>query len=572
MRIAGDAVDPGIVCNHPRVLANLCRIGYILTVPTTIHQPTVLRLHHGRVHVDPGVPPVEAIAIADGMVMAAGTSADVATAAGTSSPAVDLGGRTILPAFIESHTHFHRTAVLGRCFLDFETVAPATVSDVLVAVAERAAALPGDAWVQGDSLSPARLAEGHLPDRAALDRAGGGRPVVLRGIGKHVVAASSAALAAAGIDATTPDPPGGRIERGVEGEPTGILHERAKLRLDQSAPDTVVPAPDPDERRAALRDGVAQLHRLGIGTLHEMIRLPEEAGDWTALHAAGELGVRIRLFYRVHETALRLDWLEQLGIRRGLGDDRLRVQGVKISVDGFDIFRNAAVYEPYDGEPGNRGLMRIDSSVLGDLVMRANAHGLQVALHAVGARAVDAALDAFDAAGPAVAGPHRIEHAYVDVDEARMRRIASLGLAWSTQPAFRTAYRREWADVFEPERRRRLMPLDVALAAGVPMLFNSDAPCAPIDPLGGIRAATDPSVANGGGGAVDRVTAWRAFTTTVADVSGEPRLGRLRPGCHADLVVFDDDPLENRTDLAGVGVRATMLSGRVVYDTGKVFG
>jgi predicted amidohydrolase YtcJ len=536
-----------------------------------LNQPSVTRLVRGRIHVEPGAPPVAALAIRDGVVAAAGTEAEVRSAAGRASRVIELGGLSVLPAFIESHTHYHRTAVLGRCFLDFEALAPTSVDDVLAAVAERASALPSGAWIQGDSLSPARLAENRPPDRAALDRAGQGRPVVLRGIGKHLVAASSSALAAAGIDAATPDPPGGRIERTSDGTPTGILHERAKLRLDQSAPDTVVPSPGPEERQEALRHGVARLHRLGIGTLHEMVRLPEEAADWSAMHASGGVGVRIRLFYRVHESTLQLEWLEQLGIRRGLGDDRLRVQGVKISVDGFDIFRNAAVYEPYGGQPDNRGLLRIEPERLQNLVARANAHGLQVAVHAVGVRAVDAALDAFEAAGPAAAGPHRIEHAYVDVDEERLRRIASLGLVWSTQPVFRSAYTREWAEVFEPERRQRLMPLAAAHAIGVRLLFNSDSPCASVDPMDGIRAATDPYGPNAAGGTVDRVTAWRAFTTTAADVSGEPRLGRLHPGCHADLVAFDGDPLDPCTDLNHVAIRATMLSGDVVYDPGEVF-
>jgi len=552
------------------MLDNRRQNAYILGVSTdSIQRPGTL-LVNGRIYPDADTAePVASLAIDGGLVVAAGTRETAAAALPAGTRTVDLQGRTVLPAFIESHTHFHRSAVLSRFFLDFETLRPGTVDDVLAAVSKRASTVPPDAWIQGDGLSPARLAEGRLPDRHQLDRAGGGRAVVLRGIGKHVVAASSAALAAAGIHAATPDPAGGRIEREPDGTPSGILHERAKLRLDQSATDTVVPSPAAAERRAALRDAVADLHRLGIGTLHEMIRLPDEAGDWTALHQAGELDVRVRLFYRVHESPLDLAWLEALGIRRGLGDDRLAVQGIKLSVDGFCIFRNALVHEPYPGQPENRGLLRIEDDRLRSLVARANAQGLQVAVHAVGARAVDMALDAFEAAGPARAVPYRLEHGYVDVDRSHLLRMRDLGVTWSTQPAFRTAYAREWTEAFGAERRDRLMPLAEADAIGLPMLFNSDAPCAPVDPLGGIRAAV--SGGDTPAGAVSRRAAWRAFTSAPADAAGEPRLGRLVPGSPADLVAFDDDPFAATTDLDAITVGTTLIGGRVAFDLGRTF-
>jgi predicted amidohydrolase YtcJ len=544
---------------------------YILGVSTASFQRPGMLLVNGRIYQDVDTAePVASLAIEGGRVVATGTGEAARATLPAGTPTIDLGGRTVLPAFIESHTHFHRSAVLSRFFLDFESLRPASLDDVLGAVAARATEVSPDAWIQGDGLSPARLAEGRLPDRQALDLASDGRAVVLRGIGKHVVAASSAALAAAGIDASTPDPPGGRIEHEAGGAPSGILHERGKLRLDQSAPDTVVPAPAAADRRAALRDAVRDLHRYGIGTLHEMVRLPDEAADWTALHQAGELGVRVRLFYRVHESPLDLAWLEALGIRRGLGDDRLAVLGVKVSVDGFCIFRNALVHEPYPGEPANCGLQRIEPERLRDLVARANAQGLQVAVHAVGARAVDMALDAFEAAGPAHSVPYRLEHGYVDLDRARLLRMRDLGVTWSTQPAFRTAYAREWTDAFGAERRDRLMPLAEADALGIGMLFNSDAPCAPIDPLGGIRAAVSGGATPAG--SVSRRAAWRAFTSEPADAAGEPSLGRLVPGSPADLVAFDDDPFAATTDIATATVSATVIGGHPAFDPGRTFG
>jgi predicted amidohydrolase YtcJ len=552
------------------VLDNLVHHAYILAVPDRLGRlpfDTVVRAARVYTSGDQALPG-DAIGIRDGAIEALGPWAALQDGIGRDTTVLDADGRTVTPAFIDSHTHFHRGAVLRHSFLDLDQLAPAGIDDVVQLVRARASSAPAGAWIQGDSLSASRLTERRFPDRHALDLAAPANPVVLRGIGKHVVAANSLALQAAGIDRTTADPPGGRLERDADGEPTGVLHETAKLRLDQSRPDSVVPAPSAADRKAALIAAYRDLHRVGIATIHEIIRLPEEADDHAALRASGELGVRIRLFYRVHESPLSLDWLERLGIRRGLGDDWLKVLGVKVSVDGFCIFRNAAVEEPYRNEPDNRGLLRIDERSLDDLVARANAQGLQVAIHAVGPRAVDLALDAMERAGPAAAGPHRLEHAYLDIDDARLVRIRDLDVVWSVQPAFLDAYRREWADAFEPERIARIMPLRRAADLGLRIQCNSDFPCAPFDPLHAIRLAVTRDRAGSARGDRPGLTvaeAWRAYTSTPAEVAADARLGRIAVGARADLIVLDGHPFAAQQDLAAVAVHATMVDGKLVH-------
>ena len=432
--------------------------------PRTAQPETILR--GGRIYATVrGTPDATAIAIADGRVIAIGSDEEIgALADGRRTTVIELLGRAVTPAFVDSHTHFHRAALVRRLYLDFETLAPADHAQLLDLVATRHGDLPPGTWLQGDSLRPSALAEGVLPDRHALDRVSGDRPVVLRGIGKHVVLANSAALAAAGIDAMTLDPPGGRIERDDAGEPTGILHERAKLRLDASAADTVIPAPSREDRLNAVRAAIGDVHRLGITTIHEMIRLPDEVDDLSALHAMDELPLRVRLSYRIHETPIRLEHLTALGVRRGFGDAWFRVLGVKVSVDGWCIFGNAAVEEPYVGTAGGRGLMRIEPAELRTLVVAANDHGLGIALHAVGPRAVDASLDAFEAAGPASAGPYRLEHGHLDMDERRLARMRELDVAWSVQPALLPAYRADWEAILEPARVDAIMPLAAGAA------------------------------------------------------------------------------------------------------------
>ncbi|HSL76633.1 MAG TPA: amidohydrolase family protein, partial [Candidatus Limnocylindrales bacterium] len=266
-------------------------------------------------------------------------------------------------------------------------------------------------------------------------------------------------------------------------------------------------------------------------------------------------------------SPLSLDWLLDLGLRHGRGDDWFKVLGVKISIDGFCIFRNAAVDEPYRNEPDNRGLLRIDPQRLDELVATATANGLQVAVHAVGPRAVDLALDAFERAEPPTVAPHRLEHAYLDLDPARIERIRRSGAVWSTQPSFLGAYQREWADAFEPVRIDHIMPIASGLKAGLPLILDSDYPCAPFDPISAIRLAVERRCLDDSPHPerIDPATAWRAMTTTPADIVGDERLGRIERGARADLVVLDGDPFADGAELASVGVRSTLVDGIVVY-------
>lgn len=534
--------------------------------------PGQLVLRHARVHRGAGdADPAPAMAIVDGAVAAVG-SLDQARAAAPGAPEVDLEGRTVLPAFIDAHTHFHRAAVLRELFLDFETLRPTAVGEVLDHVRRRAAGMAPGEWIQGDSLTPASLVERRWPDRHELDAAAPDNPVILRGIGKHVVCANSSALAAAGIDEGTPDPPGGRIERDEAGRPTGILHERAKGLLDPSVPGSVVPPVAREARLRALRTGMAELHRMGIGTICEMIRTTEEADDLAALHQCGELRVRVRLHHRIHEGPIRLEHLTTLGVRRGLGDDWLRVLGVKLSIDGWCIFRNAAVHEPYLGEPDNTGILRLEPGEVATLVRQANRAGLGVAVHAVGARAVDAALDAFESAGPAQAGSYRVEHAHLDLDQPRIDRMRALGVALSVQPAFLPAYLADWELGLADERIERIMPIASVMRAGIPVLFGSDMPSGPAGPLAAITAAVRRRAGSRIVGAAEGIAlrdAWLAHTAVPAQVLGDPRIGALAPGRWADLVVLDGDPFTMREPDAA-RIVTTMIHGRTVHDeTGR---
>lgn len=521
-------------------------------------------------------PPADALAISGGRIVAIGSISEIQDLRGSGTEVVDVGGATLMPAFTDSHTHFKRASAVLAYFINFDEVEPKSIGDVTEAVRRKAAELGPGAWVQGDSLAPSRLEEKRFPDRRELDDAAPDNPVVLRSVGRHVVAANSSALAAAGITRDTEAPQGGRIDREESGEPNGVLHEQAQLRLDANAADTVIPNLTVDDRLRALSHGVGVLNGFGIAAIHELPRDPDQISDWLQLREREDPRVRIRFYIRGLAAQTKLEYMLGLGLRGGFGDDWIRITGVKISIDGSDSYRNAMVYEPYAGEPDNYGLQRVPDGDLFEAVRLAHAARFPVAIHAIGQRAVDLALDAFAAldvsAEDRSAMRHRIEHAYLPEHDNQLQRMADLGLILSTQPGFLYADGDAWPDLFGDEECNGWLPLARAVDLGMHIQLNSDYPCSPLDPFIAVQTAAtrttrggkviDPDQAISVRQALQMMTAapaWTAFE--------EHWRGRLRPGYAADLVLLDRDPLAvHPSELTSLRVLSTIVDGRTVHE------
>lgn len=518
---------------------------------------------------DDRFPEAQALAISGGSVSAVGDNSDIAALADSSTLVIDAGRRTVLPSFIDSHMHLRRASLMVTQFLDFTALRPASVADVLRLVGERALKSSANEWIQGDSLIPAQLAERRFPDRRELDAAAPDNPVVLRGIGRHVIAANSLALRIAGIDKDAVSPSGGRIERDADGCPTGILHGQAKMRLDNGHAQTVVPSAAPATRAAALRQTMTLLNSYGISCIHEMAREPTDVSEYLKLKEAGGLTSRVRILIRGIEAQTSLEQVIGLGLRSGFGDDWIRLEGVKFSIDGIESLGTAALYIDYPGQPGNRGIVRIEARHLTDAVAAAHRAGLQVAIHAVGQRAVDMALDAYEAAqqSPNPHLRHRLEHAYLPPERDQMERIARLGLIWSTQPSFLTTFGEVWRDVFGAQRAEEALPLRSAMARGIPIQLNSDFPSSPMNPFATIKAAVTRRtnlgrVLNPG----ERLTVDQAVRGMTGIAGGDGAHGRIAPGCRADMILLDQDPYVVPPDeLEDIRVDTTLVGGEVVY-------
>jgi predicted amidohydrolase YtcJ len=513
-----------------------------------------------------------AVGVIGDRIAAVGATADVRDEIGPAEE-IDMNGGTLLPGFTDSHTHFKRASTFLALYIDFATVGPVRIADVQAAVADQASLQAPGAWIQGDGLDPTRLAERRFPHRHELDAVAPDRPVVLRSVGRHVVAANSIALRIAGIDASTPDPAGGRIERGDDGEPTGVLHEEAKLRLDANRSDTVIPPETEKDRLAALSQAVDLLHRNGIVAIHEMPRDPDQISDWLALRETEPPRIRVRFYVRGLAAQTNYEYLLGSGFRSEFGDEWLKLGGVKLSIDGSGAFGNAMTYDDYPDNPGYKGLQRIERDDFAEAVRRCHEGGLQLAVHAIGPRAVDMALDAFAALNVAgrdlAARRHRIEHAYLPGRPRRLERLRDLGLVLSTQPAAIEAVGDSWRRVFHDDELSGVMPLAAAAGLGIPIQINSDFPCAQLNPFVGLAAAVERRTASGhvldAAQAVSVVDALRWMTTAPAWTAFEDGWrGAIHPGHAADLIVCDRDPVET-DDLAGTRVTMTMVGGDVVY-------
>lgn len=232
------------------------------------------------------------------------------------------------------------------------------------------------------------------------------------------------------------------------------------------------------------------LHSNGIVAIHEMPRDPDQISDWLQLREQEELRVRVRFYVRGLAAQTSVYQLLGTGLRSGFGDEWLKLGGVKFSIDGSGAFRNAMVYDPYPGEPENVGLQRIETDEFVEAVRLSQNGGLQIAVHAIGQRAVDLALQAFELLNvpdPELAARrHRIEHAHFPPHPGQLERLRDLGLIMSIQPASIEAVGDTWRRVFDDDNLTGVMPVVTATNLGIPIQFNSDFPCAKLNPFVGI--------------------------------------------------------------------------------------
>lgn len=492
---------------------------------------------------------------------------------GSETQVIDLAGRLLTPGFQDAHVHpaLGGLQLLG-CNLQ-GTEDPATAARV---IADYARAHPDQPWIRGGGWRYSWYDRG-CPSKELLDELVPDRPVYLGVADGHSAWVNSRALALAGIDASTPDPDDGRIERLPDGSPQGTLHEGAMHLMDAAMP----PQTQAD-MEAALLAGQAYLFSNGVTAWQDAWVVPELHGAYRAIAGDGRLQAAVRgcLWWEREEDMSQIDRHVELS-RQGVGG---YVPGtIKLMLDGVCENFTGSMLDPYLDAHGhateNRGIDMIDPEALKEIVTRLDALGFQCHFHAIGDAAVRNALDAVEAARVANGwSDHRHHIAHIQVihpdDLPRFRR---LGVAANAQPLWacnEDAVVELTAPFIGPERTSWMYPFGSLLRHGATMAMGSDWSVSTADVMYQLSVAVDrlipddrPSEPFLPGERMTLVDGLMAFTAGSAHVNHlEDARGTLRPGSIADLVVLDRNPFESDEPLWKTRVAATYVSGRSVHE------
>ncbi|MGH7765823.1 MAG: amidohydrolase, partial [Candidatus Binatia bacterium] len=517
----------------------------------------------------------EALAAAGGRIVATGASDGVRRLAGPDTQEIDLQGRTAIPGLTDTHVHLAEKGTAEMELVDcrdFYTDAH-SIADILERLAERAADTPKGSWIvaHGSPMQDFRLEDKRFPRRHDLDRALPDHPASVS-FGAHITVGNSKALAAAKITRDTPDPAGGAIRKDPQtGEPTGELHERAQLILKKVAPAF---------NYLQLKDGIVfalnQCLERGVTTVHDIVRSGEPVRAYQEIYREGRLPARVSLLPRVIESHIESKSLIELGLITGFGNEWLRVAGVKMSIDGGITGRNACFYDPYEDDDHNHGIIRIQQDELNETVLRCHNAGLRCCVHAIGDRAFDMALDAYENAiqtSPRKDHRHRIEHMgnWLSTPE-RMQRMVRSGIIAIPNIAIGYYVGDAILDCLGEKRLTKAFPFRTLLKNGVTIAGGSDSPGYwPVDPLRDIAACVSRKMRWGDVWVPEeRIALAEAFAmhTTTAAYAGfeENDKGTLEAGKLADIAVLVEDPFAIAPErIKDLKVGMTLVGGEVKY-------
>ncbi|MEJ5367429.1 MAG: amidohydrolase [Bryobacteraceae bacterium] len=513
---------------------------------------------NARIYATARSQPVSAMAVKDGRILALGEQA--LARAGRSTKRLDLNGAPVFPSFIDSHAHMRG---LGALLESRDLRHAATVAEIAAFVKEQASRLPAGEWIVARNWDQTNWG-GAFPTARDLDGAAPDHPVFLSRVDGHAAWVNSRALALAGITAKTPDPPGGKILRDAEGQPTGILIDRAMGLVRQK-----IPPPSFAQIKRQLELAARECARLGIAGVHDAGVSSEDLRAYRELFAEGKLPVRI---YAMIGGAGEL-WQEYLQKGPEIGPF-LTVRAIKLYADGALGSRGAALWQPYSDDKSNTGLLITPREEIEKVARQAAARGFQVCTHAIGDRANRIVLDAYAAA---LGGPNdkrfRIEHAQV-VSLPDFRLFKEFSVIPAIQATHATSDMR-WAEArLGPDRIAGAYAWKRFLALGIPVPNGSDFPVEEPDPLRGFYASVTRQDAQGqppGGWMPDqkmtREEALESWTIHAAYAAFEEKVrGTLEPGKYADFVVLDRDILTvPAAEILKTRVKMHFIGGRAVF-------
>ena len=518
----------------------------------------------------------EAVAAWNGLIVRVGTNGDIEPLIGEETKTIDLAGRTMVPGFIDSHTH---NVLIGEFLYNFKLLDMAaelnpSIVDLQQRIREKVKETPKGDWIGGRNFDPEGIREGRWPTRDELDIAAPENPLIIMIRGYHASVVNSRALELAGITRDTPNPEGGIIDKDpVTGEPTGVLRDVPLMK-------TVVPQATLEDLKdglAAASEGYVKTGVTSTGDAGAAER-PESYRAYQEAVAEGRL--KTRTYLMIHEEFYRRN---DLGLRTSFGNNRLRLGAVKLLVDGSIQCFTCAFYEPYVTKE-TRGLegLRYTQERLNEIVAEAHRLGYQVAIHAQGDYGITVAVNAIEYAMEKYPRPdprHRIEHTLCPTveDLRRMKRLGIIANFYLFHPWF-------WGDqhinkFIGEERANKMVPVKTAMKMGIISCAHSDCPVCtpnnpvwPSNPLWGMWCAVNRRTRSGVDiGSQEKLTpmeALRVYTINGAHASFEEDIkGSIETGKLADMVVLSDSPLEvDPWEIRNITVEKTIIGGEIVYE------
>lgn len=532
---------------------------------------------------DPFCPMADALATRNGHILKVGTGLNVRSLAGMETEVFDLGGRTLMPGFIDAHSHFVRAGLYDLFLVDLRSPPVGKIKSIPALISKlRQAALdlPKDAWILGYGYDDTLLEEKRQPTAKDLNRASMIHPICIRHVSGHLAVLNTPALKLAGISMNTVAPVGGRIGRDEgTGEPSGVLDGEPAMELARHA----LPSWDPDQWLKAVANASSMYAARGVTTAQEGDAQPE---DYEALlngYHRGLLSVRVQ-FYPNWQAISRLKDYPRAVCGAPLTPDRMLVTGgVKMyqdgSIQGYSGYLSEPYYHllyPQTHDKSYRGRPRNLLSCLKTDIVRAHQEGWQIAVHANGDQAIEDVIECFESAiqqYPRKDPRHIIIHCQT-VREDQLDRMRSLGIL----PSFFTTHTYFWGDrhrdiFLGPKRAMRLDPCGSAMARGMSFTCHNDTYVTPIDPLMSVWSAVNRISAGGSVlGEEFRVPVMeglRSITTYAAYQNHEENFkGSLTPGKLADMVVLEDNPLKiDPSAIKDIRIGATIIGDKIIFGT-----
>ncbi len=527
----------------------------------------------------------EAIAVRGSRIVAVGNRKDVEALRGPSTKVVDAGQRLLLPGFTDCHIHF-MDGSLGLTRVDLNDAASvAEIQKRVKAYADAHPAPPGvrpnDAWIQGMGWTYPTFGPSALPNKKILDDIVPDRPIFLEAFDGHSSWANSKALALAGIDRNTPDPPNGTIVRDEHGDPTGALKESAG---DLVAAKT--PVPTRSERLDALRRGIREANRVGLVRVHSAGQDFEYLDLYSELRGSGELTLRFYVAYFLDPPGLtpQINTLIDRARKQynsKSDDDWIAGGAVKTMLDGVVEAHTAAMLAPYSDDPTQIGKLFWDPDKYKATIAELDARGLQIFTHAIGDKAVRLALDAYEnaaAVNKTKDARPRIEHIET-ISAADVDRFGKLGVIASMQPLH--SYPDDdtlniWARNAGPERASRAWVWRSIQDKGGALAFGSDWPVVTLNPWFGVQTAVTRQTREGNpsGGFIPQQRlsledTIRGYTLGAAFAGRREKTeGSIEPGKLADFIVLDRDLFKiDPSEIAKTEVLMTVVGGKIVYQS-----